>query len=182
MVIGEGAGAIIIEELQRALSRGATIWGEIVGFASSAVVDRQGVPHVDRALQNVIRHALQKAGMTIDDIGHIHAHGLSTRKSDREEAAGIHAIFCGRRVPVPVTALKSYLGNLGAGGGVVELGASLLALRFGKLFPILNFTTPDPDCRVAAVRSYDTPPGDSVLKVSVTPQGQAAAVIVRRWA
>ena len=170
----------MVEELQRARNRGATIWGEIVGFGSSAVVDRDGVPHLDRALQNVITQALRKAGMTIDDIGHIHAHGLSTHKSDREEAAGIHAVFGGRRGARAGDRLKSYLGNLGAGGGVVELGASLLALHFGKLFPILNFTTPDPDCPVAAVRGYDTPPGDSVLKVSVTPQGQAAAIIVRR--
>jgi 3-oxoacyl-[acyl-carrier-protein] synthase II len=81
-----------------------------------------------------------------------------------------------------VTAAKSYVGNLGAGGGTVELIASVMALRNDRLFPILNYETPDPDCPISAVRSFDSLPGDSFLNVNVTPQGQASAVLVRRFA
>jgi 3-oxoacyl-[acyl-carrier-protein] synthase II len=182
MVIGEGAAAVVVEELENALRRGATVWGEIVGFGSSAVLDRNGTPNTQQALQNVIRQTLQKAGLAPDHVGHVHAHGLSTRKCDQAEAAAIHAVFGGRAAPVPVTALKSYEGNLGAASGVVELIASSLALRSGVLFPILNYTTPDPACPITAVRTHDLPAGDNFLNLNVTPQGQASAVIVRRFA
>jgi len=180
MVIGEGAAAVVVEDAEAAQKRGATVLGEVVGFGSSAVMDRQGVGKPDTALKNVMRQALLKAGMEPDQLGHLHAHGLSKRKSDREEAAAIEAVFGDRKEPIPVTAAKSYMGNLGAGGGVVELIASVMALGRGQLFPILNYETPDPECPVSAVRSLDTPPGDSFLNVSVTPQGQASALLVRR--
>ncbi len=182
MVIGEGAGAIALEEMETAQDRGADILAEIVGFGSSAVMSRSGEGNLGKALENVMRQAIGKAGTSLNEIGHVHAHGLSTRKCDREEAAAIATVFGDRGDPVPVTAAKSYLGNLGAGGGVVELIASVMALKNDLLFPILNYETPDPECPISAVRSLDTSPGDSVLSVNVTPQGQASAVLVRRFA
>lgn len=181
MVLGEGAAAVVVEELETARARGATIWGEVVGYGSSAVVDRQGRPNLRQALQNVMQQALQKAGLTAADVGHLHAHGLATRHADAEEAAAITAVCGGCRTPVPVTALKAYCGNLGAASGLAELIASLLALHHGRLFPILNYETPDPACPIAAVQRDDTPAGTSVLNVNVTPQGQASAVLVRRF-
>jgi 3-oxoacyl-[acyl-carrier-protein] synthase II len=179
MVLGEGAGAVVLERLDRAQARGATIYGEIVGQGSSSVATRNLVGQCDRALANVMRMALRSAGMSPSDVGHIHAHGLSTRSSDAAEARAIVEVFGAQANQPPVVAAKSYFGNLGAGGGIVELIASLLALREGRLFPILNYDTPDPQCPVRAVRDHATPPGQSVLNVNVTPQGQAAAVIVR---
>jgi 3-oxoacyl-[acyl-carrier-protein] synthase II len=79
---------------------------------------------------------------------------------------------------VPVTAAKSYFGNLGAASGLIELVASVLALRHKRLFPVLNYQTPDPACDVNVVRAAGDP-GQSFLNVSVTPQGQATAVMVR---
>jgi 3-oxoacyl-[acyl-carrier-protein] synthase II len=182
MVLGEGAGAVVIEELESARSRGAQVIAEVVGFASSAAMDRRGTGDTRQALQNVMRQALAKANLTPDDLGHLHAHGLSTRAGDQQEAEAIDAVFGKRSEPLPVTALKSYLGNLGAAGGLVELIASAIALQEGELFPILNYTTPDPACPVAAVRSLTPLPGESVMNVSVTPQGQASAVVLRRFA
>ena len=84
---------------------------------------------------------------------------------------------------MPVTAAKSYFGNLGAGSGMIELIASVLALANKRLFPILNYETPDPECPVAAATGSNgrSSPGDSFLNLSVTPQGQASAVLVRSW-
>ncbi len=182
MVLGEGAGAIILEELSFAQARGAKIYAEVIGTGSSSVAGRDGIAERGRALTNAMRGALRDAGLSVDDIGHVHAHGLSTRTGDVEEAAAIREVFGKRAVAVPVTAAKSYFGNLGAGAGIIELIASVLALGHGSLFPILNYETPDPDCPIAAVTSAGTPAGRSVLNINVTPQGQASAVIAQLFA
>ena len=181
MVIGEGAGAIVLEELARAETRGARIWGEIVGHGSSMVVDRRGVACRELAIRNSLTQTLLSAGLSPEGVGHVHAHGLATQKSDAEEARAIHEVFKGRGSPVPVVAAKSYFGNLGAGGGAVELIASVLTLKHGRLFPVLNYETRDPQCPVSVVQSEDVAPGHSFVSTNVTPQGQASAVAVREF-
>lgn len=182
MVLGEGAGAIVVEELSNAQARGVPIFAEIVGFGSSAAASPTGGGNIRQALENVVRQALAKAQLTPEQLGHFHAHGLATRKCDEEEAAAVQAVFSSRAQPLPVTAAKSYMGNLGAASGLVELIASVLALYHGQLFPILNYETPDPRCPIHAVRCFGGPAGDSCLSVNVTPQGQASAVLARRLA
>jgi len=181
MVLGEGAASVVLEELATAQARNATIYGEVVGAASSSVAGRHLVAQRQQAMMNVLRAVLRSEEIDVNDVGHVHAHGLSTRTCDIEEARAIQEVFGGRSRPVPVTAAKSYFGNLGASSGMVELIASLLALQHDRLFPILNYATPDPECPVAAVRTGDTRPGNSFINLSVTPQGQATAVMVRRW-
>ncbi|MEX2174713.1 MAG: beta-ketoacyl-[acyl-carrier-protein] synthase family protein [Pirellulaceae bacterium] len=180
-VVGEGAAAIVLEELETAQARGATIYGEVLGAASSAVSDRHGVGQVRAAIRNVLTMALRNCGLTPDDIGHIHAHGLGSRRYDAEEAQAIAEVFASRQTPVPVVAAKSYFGNLGAAGGMVELIGSLLALRQGTLFRTLNYETPDPACPVHVAAKSDVPAGDVFINVNITPQGQASAAVVRRF-
>ncbi len=128
-----------------------------------------------------MRASLRGAEMSPDEVGHIHAHGLSTRSCDIDEAKAIRQIFGAAADKVPVTAAKSYFGNLGAGSGMIELIASVLALSNNKLFPILNYETPDPECpiTIAVPNNGAAKPGNSFLNLSVTPQGQASAVLVR---
>ena len=179
MVLGEGAGVIILEELSAAQARGATIYAEIVGSGSSHVADRNHVAHRDTALANAMRAALRDAGSSPLDVGHIQAHGLATRSADVAECKAIREVFGQRADSVPVTAAKSYFGNLGAGSGAVELIAGVMALNHRRLFPILTFETPDPECPLAVVTKADTDPGASFLNLSVTAQGQASCVMVR---
>jgi 3-oxoacyl-[acyl-carrier-protein] synthase II len=80
-----------------------------------------------------------------------------------------------------VVAAKANFGNLGAGSGLVELIASIEALRRDRLFPALNYRHPDPRCPLHVVTAAGQPPGQTCLNVNVTPQGQAAAVVVRKW-
>jgi len=181
MVLGEGAGAVILEELGSALARGATIYAELLGGGSSSVADRNFVARRHQAMRNALAAVLRNTGVKADQIGHLNAHGLSTRSSDIEEAWAINQVFGHRSRPVPVTAPKSYFGNLGAGGGLVELVAGVMALWHRRLFPILNYENPDPECPVAGVTSGDCDPGNSFVNLNVTPQGQAAAVIVRSF-
>ena len=179
MVIGEGAGAMILESLESATSRGVPILGEIHGFGSSSVIARNTVAHCGQALGNVMRQAMATSGLSARQVGHIHAHGLSTTKCDAEEAQAIGHVF-DEYADVPVTAAKSYFGNLGAGAGLIELIASLLAIRNGKLFPVLNCESVDPNCKINVARDFDNP-GDTVLSTNVTPQGQASAILAGKF-
>jgi 3-oxoacyl-[acyl-carrier-protein] synthase II len=111
-------------------------------------------------------------------VGHINAHGLSTTQRDVDEARAIQDVFGALADKVPVTAPKSFFGNLGAGGAVVELAASVMALREGRLPRVLNYETPDSACPLNVVDNDNTPAGRSFLNLSVTPQGQAAVLFV----
>ncbi len=181
MVLGEGAGAVVLESLESAQKRDATILGEITGSGSSAVMNAQGVGDLRQACAIAMRQALRNAQLAPEAVGHVHAHGVSTSRSDAEEAQAIAQVFGTRREPVPVTAAKSYLGNSGAACGVIELIASVLALEHRQLFPILNHTTADPDCPINVVASPDVAPGDSFVNINVTPLGQASALAVQRY-
>lgn len=181
-VLGEGAAALVLEERERALARGARIWGEVLGAASTAVSDQRAQGQYRAAVELVLRRALTRAGVGPAQVGHLHAHGLSARRSDAEEAQAIAAVFADRPEPVPVVAAKSYFGNLGAASGLVELVASLLALQQGRLFRTLNYETPDPECPVRVVTEEQTPPGDVLVNLNFSPQGQASAVVIGRHA
>ncbi|MFN0022183.1 MAG: beta-ketoacyl-[acyl-carrier-protein] synthase family protein [Pirellulaceae bacterium] len=178
-VIGEGAGAIMLEELEYAQARDAKILGEVIGFGSSSVTDGNGVGRLDQAVRNVLTQSLRTSGLTTVQVGHINAHGLGTHKSDAAEAQGIRDVFSASP-DVPVVAAKSYFGNLGAGSGLVELIASVLSLQNGRLFRTLNYDSPDPQCPVNVVTSAETSSGDNFINLNITPQGQASAVVVAK--
>ncbi|MBA64044.1 MAG: 3-oxoacyl-ACP synthase [Planctomycetaceae bacterium] len=178
MVIGEGAGSFVLERLEHAQERGATIYGEIVGFGSSTVINNDFTAQFEQAFSNVIEQALSSAKMSAGEIGHINAHGISKVETDRAEAKAINAAFGSEK---PVVALKSYTGNMGAGSGAVELISSLEAIRKGTLFRTLNYDTPDPECHINVTKTADISAGNSFINLSVTPQGQASAVVVKKY-
>jgi len=181
MVLGEGAGAVILEEWQAARARGATIYAEVLGGGSSSVAGTHLIAHRGQAMKNALLATFKNTGTRPADVGFVNAHGLSTRSSDVEEAWAINEVFAGRSKPVPVVAAKSYFGNLGAGGGMVELIAGVLALVHGRLFPSLNYRTPDPQCPLQVVTNGngDAPPGRSFVNLSVTAQGQASVALIQ---
>jgi len=179
MVLGEGAGAMVLEDWRSAQARGARIYCEIVGAASSSSAARNRVARREQALANAMTAVLRQTGFAPDRVESIHAHGLSTRTSDAEEARAIGQVFGDHVGSLPVTAAKSYFGNLGAGGGVVELVAGVLALNHRVLFPVLNYQTPDPDCPLRVVQDSSQPSGRCFVQLNVTPQGQATAVLIQ---
>ncbi|MEO1497595.1 MAG: beta-ketoacyl-[acyl-carrier-protein] synthase family protein [Planctomycetota bacterium] len=182
MVCGEGAGMIVLETLAAAEKRGATIYGELIGFGSSVVADTSLVGKNEVAIANALRLAINDAALSPSGIGHINAHGLSTEEDDRAESHAIRAALGDTADDTPVTAMKSYFGNLGAGSGMVELIGSLAALRHGELPPTLNCETPDPACPIHVANEPGVAAGDSFVSISNTPQGQAAALCVRSLA
>jgi 3-oxoacyl-[acyl-carrier-protein] synthase II len=173
VVLGEGAGVIVLEDLEHARSRGATILAELVGF--SAAFDAKGT---GSGVTRVIQGALREAGITPDQVDHVNAHGLSSTRADAIEARGIQAAFGNNKVPV--FAAKSYIGSLGAGSGITEMIASLLAMRQGVLPATLNYDEPDPECPVTVLSGEPRPiEREYFVKVGFTDMGQCAAVVLR---
>ena len=178
-VVGEAACSFVLEEESYAKARGATIFGTVLGCGASCVIDRKGTPNIRLALANAMRAALGDAGIKPEDVGHVHANGLSTKRGDVEESAAIHDVFGSHADAVPVTALKSFVGNSGAGCGTLELAASVLGLREGVVPPTLNYETPDPDCPVNVVAGTPLSTTNKiVLNVNVAPTGQASALVL----
>ncbi|HMP03079.1 MAG TPA: beta-ketoacyl-[acyl-carrier-protein] synthase family protein [Gemmatales bacterium] len=174
-VLGEGAGILVLEELEHAQRRGAKIYGELLGCGASFDRQRDG-----SGLARAITAALSQAGVGPDQIDHVNAQGFSTRADDVMEARGIAAAFAGK--PPPVWAVKASTGSMGAAGGSTELAASLLALQHGQIPGTLNCDHPDPECPISVPTGAPRPrTRDCALKVSFTPMGQCAAAVVRRW-
>lgn len=178
-VLAEGACCFLLEKESAATARGATVFGTVLGAGASCVIDGQGRADIRQALVSAMNSALRAAGLEPKDIGHINAHGLSDRRADAEEAAAIREVFGQQADDVPVTALKSYFGNAGAGCGPLELAGSLLALRHGVVPPTRNYTQPDPECPLNVVHGAPLPVDNkTLLKINVTRMGQASAVVV----
>ncbi|MDR1141577.1 MAG: hypothetical protein LBL62_07780 [Planctomycetaceae bacterium] len=180
-VLGEGAGSLILEELEHAQNRGATIWGEVVCGSYRTRFDHTKTDRRRDVIRSVLCDVLRRSGLEPEQIGHINTHGLGTRDSDYAEALAINDVFGKRKKPIPLSAAKGFFGNLGAGGGTVELIAGILALQRELLFPTLNFSTPDSKCPVTPNQENNTPSGQSFIKIAVNPQAQASAILVRKF-
>jgi 3-oxoacyl-[acyl-carrier-protein] synthase II len=146
-VIGEGAGIVILEELEHAKKRGATIYAEIVGFGCTGDAFHETAPDPSGAGGiGCMQMALADAGINPEQLGYINAHGTSTKYNDSGETTVIKNVFGAHAKKLAVSSTKSMTGHtLGAAGGI-EAIASVYALRDGILPPTINYTTPDPDC------------------------------------
>jgi 3-oxoacyl-[acyl-carrier-protein] synthase II len=146
-VIGEGAGIVVLEELEHARKRGAPIYAEVTGYGTTADAYRMTDPHPEgKGAVRAMIDALRDAGLRPGDIGYINAHGTSTQANDSAETAAIKAVFGEQAYRVPVSSSKSMLGHLIAAAGVVELVIAVMALRKGVLPPTINYEFPDPEC------------------------------------
>lgn len=146
-VLGEGAGMVILEELEHAKARGAQIYGEIRGYGSSADAFRITDIHPEgRGAISCIKMALDDAQIDPSEIGYVNAHGTSTKVNDRVETMAIKGGLGDHSRHVPVSSIKSMLGHLIAAAGSVEAITCMMAIRDGVLPPTINYETPDPEC------------------------------------
>ncbi len=144
-VLGEGAAMIILEDLERAKQRGATIYGEILGYGSTADAYRITDIHPEgRGAIACMRMAIADAGISPDAVHYVNAHGTSTTVNDRVETKACKEVFSAK--PPPVSSTKSMMGHLIAAAGVTELIVCLMAIRDGVLPPTINYENPDPEC------------------------------------
>jgi 3-oxoacyl-[acyl-carrier-protein] synthase II len=182
-VLGEGAGMLVLEDLEHARKRGATIYAEMTGYGSTGDAFRVTDSHPDgRGAIACMEYALKDAGLPPREIGYINAHGTSTQVNDRVETVAIKHVFGDGAYEVPVSSSKSMLGHLIAAAGAVELITSIMVLRRGVLPPTINYEFPDPECdldyvpntsRAKAVRH--------VLSNSFGFGGQNVSLIVSRF-
>jgi 3-oxoacyl-[acyl-carrier-protein] synthase II len=146
-VLSEGAGMLVLEELEHARRRGAPVYAELTGYGSTADAFRITDSHPDgRGAIACIRGALKDGGLDASDIGYINAHGTSTQVNDKVESLAIKKVFGEGAYQVPVSSSKSMLGHLIAAAGAVELIISIMAMRQGVLPPTINYEVPDPEC------------------------------------
>ena len=146
-VVGEGAGVLILEELEHARRRGAKILGEVLGYGSTADAFRITDIHEEgRGAIAAMRQALDNAGVRTEQIDYISAHGTSTQENDKIETLAIRKVFGEYAERVPISSVKSMLGHLIAAAGAVELITCLLAIRDQVVPPTINYQNPDPNC------------------------------------
>lgn len=146
-VIGEGAGVLVLEEYEHAVARGAKIYGELVGYGSSADAFHitQPDPEGDGARRSM-QLALNRSGLQAHEIDYINAHGTSTPYNDRQETMAIKRVFGDHAYKLAVSSTKSMLGHSLGATGAVEAIFCLLAMRDSIVPPTINYETPDPDC------------------------------------
>ncbi|WP_107830697.1 beta-ketoacyl-ACP synthase II [Campylobacter concisus] len=140
-VMGEGAGALVLEEYESAIARGAKIYAEVVGFGESGDAHHITSPTLEGPL-SAMKQALDMAkGVKID---YVNAHGTSTPVNDKNETAALKAVF-GDKCP-PVSSTKGQTGHCLGGAGAIEAVISIMAMRDGIIPPTINYETPDPEC------------------------------------
>ena len=146
-VLGEGAGALVLEEWERARRRGARIYGEVIGYGTANDAYRVTDMHPEaRGATRAIVNALNDAAIEPAEIGYVNAHGTSTIENDRAETAALHRALGDAARAIPVSSTKSMTGHAVAAAGATELIVTLLALERQVLPPTINFETPDPEC------------------------------------
>ena len=146
-VMAEGAGMLILEELQHARRRRAPIYAEVLGYGSAGDAYHLTAPCPDGAgAARCMRNALQDAGISADMVDYINAHATSTAAGDLAETEGIKAIFTTRAHAIPISATKSMTGHMLGAAGAVESILTVLALYHGILPPTINYEHPDPAC------------------------------------
>lgn len=171
MVVGEGAGVVVLESRAHARRRGAEVLAQVAGYAQG--FGRGSDERHRAAIATTITSALSAAHLAANQIGHVNANGLSTVRDDETEAQAIHDAVG----DIPVTAPKSFFGNIGAGSGAVEMMVSLLALRTGEVPVTLNYERPDPRCPVRVVSGQPLQAASpTALVVNDSRLGQATAV------
>jgi 3-oxoacyl-[acyl-carrier-protein] synthase II len=182
-VLGEGAGMVILEELEHAKKRGARIYGELIGYGSTSDAYRMTDPHPGgRGAIIAIRDALADARLNTTDIHYVNAHGTSTGGGDVAETVSMKVAFGDIAPKVPISSIKSMTGHLIAAAGAVELITCLLTIRDGVIPPTINYEHPDPQCDLDYVpNTAREAKVDVALSNSFGFGGQNVCLVVRRF-
>lgn len=182
-VLGEGAGMLILEELEHARARGAKIYGEIRGYGSTADAYRITDIHPEgRGAISCIKMALRDAELNPGEIGYVNAHGTSTKVNDHVETMAIKGGLGEHARHTPISSIKSMMGHLIAAAGAVEAITCLMAIRDGVLPPTINYETPDPECDLDYIPNQ---PREKKIKAALSNSfgfgGQNVALIVSEF-
>ena len=174
LVCGEGAAILVLEEYERAATRGADILCEITGYATGGSGDHVSQSNTD-AMIRCMNHALRDAGTSPEEVDYVNAHATGTIQGDAAEAAAISAVFGDS---VPVSSLKGYIGHTMGASGALELAASILMMREGKLIPGRNLDVPGDDCSsINHLKAVEDRSVSKILKNSFAFGGVNASIV-----
>ena len=182
-VMGEGSGILILEELEHALARGATIYGEMVGYAMTCDAYHMTAPVPDGAgATRAMELALKDGGISPEEVTYINAHGTSTAANDVTETKAIKKALGDRAYAIAVSSTKSMTGHLLGGSGGIEAVATLMAIANDRIPPTLNLDNPDPDCDLDYV-PYESRPLeiDVALSNSFGFGGHNVTLVFRKY-
>ena len=181
MVMADGAGILVLEDLEHAKARGATIYAEILGFGASCDAHHVTAPN-SQGQARAIHSALNNARLSPNDIQYINAHGTGTVLNDVTETETIKMVFNERAYDVPITAQKAMTGHAIGAAGAMEIIATVLSLQHDKLLPTINLTTPDPACDLNYIPNEAQDKRiDLALSNHFAFGGANAALVLRRY-
>ena len=182
-VLGEGAGMMVLESLEHALARGASIRGEVLGYGSSSNAYRiTDIPPAGEGAVVSMRLSLEDAGLEPEAVDYINAHGTSTKMNDASETRALRTVFGDHADHVPASSTKSQIGHLISAAGTVELLVCLSAIEEGLLPPTINYETPDPECDLDYVPNVARPqPVEVALSNSFGFGGSNCSIIIGRY-
>lgn len=184
-VLGEGGGAIILEELEHALARGAKIYAEIIGGGMSADAHHITAPHPEGlGATLVMKRALKDAGLTGTEVDYINTHGTSTPLGDTAELKAIVNVFGDHAYKLNISSTKSMTGHLLGAAGAIEAMAAIMAIKTGIIPPTINHTTPDPEIDPKlnlTLNKMQTRNVDVAISNTFGFGGHNAAVVIRKF-
>ena len=183
-VLAEGAGVVVLEELEMARARGAHIYAEVVGYSATSDAHHITEPAPGGAgLARALRRALKKAELAPEAVDYINAHGTSTRFNDRDETAAIKSVFGEHAHRLAVSSTKSMTGHMVGAAGGVEIAFAALSIRDSIVPPTINYETPDPECDLDYVPNVAR---EADVRVAVSNSmgfgGHNAVVVLQRYA
>jgi 3-oxoacyl-[acyl-carrier-protein] synthase II len=147
MLVGEGAGVLVLEDYEKAVGRGAKIYAELLGYGLACDAHHPTTPHPEGiGAQSAMRRALQEAGQAADTVSYISAHGTGTRANDSSESLAVRKTFGEKADRLPVSSIKSMLGHTMGAASAIEAVACALTIRYGVIPPTANYRVSDPAC------------------------------------
>ncbi len=181
MVYGEGAAMLVLETLQHAQERGAPVLAELAGAGWSFDAFNETAPDPEQEVL-AMKAALGDAGVSIDEVDYINAHGTSTKFNDAAETRALKLLFGERAYKVPVSSNKSMIGHLACAAGAVEAAAAVMTVKEGIIPPTINYETPDPECDLDYVPNVARRQNvDVCLSNSFGMGGQNCCIVIKRF-
>lgn len=178
MLVGEGAGVLILENYELARKRGARIYAEILGYGLSCDANHMTIPEIG-GIVAVMEKALKNSGVRVKDIDYISAHGTGTPINDKTESAAIRKVFYDRGNEVPVSSIKSMLGHTMGAASALEAITGVLSIDRDEIPPTMNYETPDPECNIDCVPNHSRKKEiNVVLNNSFAFGGNNACVVI----
>lgn len=182
MMVAEGAGIVVLESLENALRRNATVYAEIIGYGLSCDAFHMTTPTVE-GIAGCMRKAMREADIKSNDVDYISAHGTGTLTNDKNECAAIREVFGPRYKSIPISSIKSMLGHTMGAASALEAIACALTVRNNIIPPTINYETPDPECDIDCVPNKAREHNVIIaLNNSYAFGGNNAALVLKKYA